>query len=344
MAERSERRTVTDPDPSGEFHLARSKAMRQIGLLIVGMPVVFLFLQHSFQKRAEALYRPTMALQSPVNEAGEAKELCRIRDEEITEASGLAASRANPECFWIHNDSGDKPRLFLVDAKGTTRLIASVQNAEAYDWEDLCSFEKEGKSYLLIGDTGDNGRVRKGKDNACRLYLVEEPKTELEKKTRSVKLPVVSEIEFTYPGGPVDCESLAVDTEKNLILLVSKTDPFQCQVFSIPLELSPKKRKVEATSVRKIGMAWATAMDVSPDGRTMVIVNPLSGVLVERQKDEAWSDAFARQALPLTLPVRRQGETVCFSTDGRRLFLNSEGQGEPLWVMPVPSGDVERNQ
>lgn len=342
MADRTERRIVTDPDPSGEFHRARSKALQRIGLLIVGMPIVFLFLQHSFQKRAEALYRPTMALRNAIDESGEAKELCRIRDEQITEASGLAASRTYPKCFWIHNDSGDEPRLFLVDAQGTTRLIASVQDAEAYDWEDLCSFEKDGKSYLLIGDTGDNGRVRKGKEKACRLYLIEEPKTELsEKKIRSVKLPVVSEIEFTYPGGPVDCESLGVDAEKNLILLVSKTDPFQCQVYSIPLELSSKKRKVEATSVRQIGMAWATAMDVSPDGRTMVIVNPLSGVLVQRRKDEVWADAFARQALPLTLPIRRQGETVCFSTDGSQLFLNSEGQGEPLWVMPVPRTDVE---
>lgn len=338
MAERTDRRIVTDPDPSGEFLLARSRALERIGLLLVVMPVVFLFLKHYFQQRAEAIYKPTMAMMNPSDETVQAKEVCRVKDEQITEASGLAASYQYADSFWIHNDSGDEPRLFLVGMKGKTRLIAEVKGAEAYDWEDMCSFRKDDKSYLLIADIGDNGRVRKSRDTVCRLYLVEEPKEERDaKKVRTAQLPIISTIEFTYPDGPVDCESLGVDTELNQILLVSKTDPFQCQVFSIPLSLTEKKRSVKATPVRQIGMAWATGMDVSPDGRRMVIVNPLSGVLVERQKEESWSDAFTRQALPLTLPARSQGETVCFSTDGSKLYLNSEGRDQPLWVMPTPA-------
>ncbi|MFO0979740.1 MAG: hypothetical protein U0996_25300 [Planctomycetaceae bacterium] len=338
MTERANRRIVDDPDPSGEFLVARSRAFERLGLMLIVMPVAFLFLKHYFQQRAEAIYKPTMALVNTQDEAVQAKEVCRVKDDQITEASGLAASYQHADSFWIHNDSGDQPRLFLVDSKGKTRLIAEVKDARAYDWEDMCSFRKDETSYLLIADTGDNGRVRNGSDTACRLYLVEEPKDELDsKKVRTIKLPVVSTIEFTYPDGPVDCESVAVDVEQNQILFVSKTNPFQCQVFSIPLELREKKRSVKATPVRQIGMAWATGMDVSPDGRKMVIVNPLSGVLVERQKDEGWSEAFARQAIPLTLPARAQGETVCFSTDGSRIYLNSEGQNQPLWVMPVPA-------
>ena len=43
----------------------------------------------------------------------------------VTEASGIAASRANPGVWWINNDSGDSARVFAVSATGT--LLATVE-------------------------------------------------------------------------------------------------------------------------------------------------------------------------------------------------------------------------
>jgi hypothetical protein len=41
-----------------------------------------------------------------------------IENQEIDEASGLAASYQNPHKFWVHNDSGGDNVLFLINAKG----------------------------------------------------------------------------------------------------------------------------------------------------------------------------------------------------------------------------------
>ena len=43
------------------------------------------------------------------------REVCMITGNKITEASGIAASRTKRDCFWIHNDSGAGPVLYLVD-------------------------------------------------------------------------------------------------------------------------------------------------------------------------------------------------------------------------------------
>ena len=44
--------------------------------------------------------------------------VCVLQDERIVEASGIVSSRRNPDCYYVHNDSGDRPRIFLVDAPG----------------------------------------------------------------------------------------------------------------------------------------------------------------------------------------------------------------------------------
>ncbi len=89
-----------------------------------------------------------------------AQRLCMVQDWSITESSGLAISRRHADCFWTHNDSGDGPRLFLVDAAGRTCGTLTVDTAAPVDWEDVCTFELDGESWLLIADVGDNAGDR----------------------------------------------------------------------------------------------------------------------------------------------------------------------------------------
>ena len=53
-----------------------------------------------------------------------------------------------------------------------------------------------------------------------------------------------------------------------------------------------------------------------------------------RGADEAWADAFARAPVRVTMPGRRQGESICFGADGQSLFLTSEKLPAPLWELP----------
>ncbi len=276
--------------------------------------------------------------------AGDAKELCLVQDPQILEASGLAICRTVKNSVWMHNDSGDVPRLFLVGLEGATIGIVNVKGVTAFDWEDVCSFEINGESWLLVGDIGDNARQRGVTTPICQLLLLKEPKLDASTSTTTaseVSIDVVRTIKFEFPDGLHDCESLAVDTTKKQILLVTKSDPFKCAMYSLPLTLTSGVETLKAERVTPISATFATAMDLSPDGRQLAIVSMLGGVMLTRndaQKD-SWADASMNSLKTLTLPNRKQGESVCFTIDGNSLLLNSEGGLQPLWQIDLAPGE-----
>ncbi|WP_144038194.1 hypothetical protein [Sphingobacterium sp. 1.A.4] len=90
---------------------------------------------------------------------------------ELKEVSGVIASDANPGSFWMHNDSGDKARIFLVDSSANLLQIVNLEGVIAIDMEEIGKFKKDGKNYLVLGDIGDNRGLRKD----IRLYILEEP-------------------------------------------------------------------------------------------------------------------------------------------------------------------------
>ncbi len=271
-----------------------------------------------------------------------AKELCVVQDPLILEASGMATCRTMENAVWMHNDSGDAARLFLVGFDGATIAIVNVKGVTAFDWEDVCSFEMNGESWLLVGDIGDNGRQRSVTSPTCQLLLLKEPKLNVSKVNATavteVSIDVIRTIEFQFPDGPHDCESLAVDTTTKTILLVTKSTPTNCAMYSLPLTLISGKEKLTANRVTPISATFATAMDLSPDGRRLAIVNMLGGVLLTRNdpQNDFWADASMNGLTTLKLPPRKQGESVCFTADGNSLLLNSEGARQPLWQIDLP--------
>src|SRR5690606_11546671 len=109
-----------------------------------------------------------------------------IASEELTEASGLVASRAHPGVLWLHNDSGDGPRLFALTEQGALLGEVTIEGAQAHDWEDIAlgSGPEAGKSYLYIADTGDNGASR----DDVQIYRVEEPALDAHGKPTSERV------------------------------------------------------------------------------------------------------------------------------------------------------------
>ena len=103
------------------------------------------------------------------------EQVCIVAERELTEASGLAISRRRDNAVWVHNDSGDTARLFLIQLDGKTRAVVTLKDTEPRDWEDMCSFQIDGEKWLLIADTGDNGQVRGESGAPCELLLLKEP-------------------------------------------------------------------------------------------------------------------------------------------------------------------------
>src|SRR5687767_11357942 len=100
--------------------------------------------------------------------------LVNLENQSVKESSGIAASRRNNGVLWTHNDSGDGPFIFAFDRQGKHRGVWRIAGAAALDWEDMAvgPGPTRGRSYLYIGDIGDNLKKR----GQIIVYRVAEPK------------------------------------------------------------------------------------------------------------------------------------------------------------------------
>jgi len=253
-----------------------------------------------------------------------------IQSGAVAEASGLAVSSRDPDFMWIINDSGAQADLHLFGRDGVDHGQVRVDGAKNVDWEDLSSFELDGKSYLLIADTGDNASRR----TDCVLYIVEEPALAKAGAKLSGSTEVAWKIPLTFEDGPRDCESVAVDARMGKVILVSKrTKP--PVVYELPL----KPQGGGAVVARRLGetsvappkgvpllpyIAQPTGMDIARDGSLGAIVSYYGVFLYPRTGRESWGEAFAKPPVILPPHGMAQAESVAFSKDGKSLTLVSE--------------------
>jgi len=287
--------------------------------------------------RQESERRKAAAAAQSVARAGDisygtARKLGSLANRQIDESSGLAASRRHPGVFWTHNDSGDDARLYAFDLKGKDRGSCVVSGIHAYDWEDIASFTMDGKSYLLVGDCGNNGMAAA----VHMLYLVEEPPLDPAGGVAVREVPVVQTIHFAYEDDFRNCEAIAVDPTSRTILLATKEWLLHSHIYAMAW---PKNDPKKATTARKIATLTAvplvTAMDVSPDGRRAIVLTYANAYQYVREAGEDWAKAFSRPGRMVVMPTRIQGESICYGLDGRTLYLTSEKLPTPLWEVPV---------
>lgn len=278
-----------------------------------------------------ALFAPAVLADGPIL-YDRPRQLGRMVNPDITESSGLAWSNANENVLWTHNDKGNKPRLFAVALDGTHVGEFKV-DAKHTDWEDMCTFKTDRDSYILLADVGDNDAKRK----SYTLYLMREPK--LKKSPKFGKMETIkpqAEVEFTYEGGPFNCEAVGVDaTDPRAlkVLLVTKDDR-TCKVFEMKLPLRPEKNPMVAKEIASLRIAKVTGMDISPDGTRAIVLTYGDAYEFTRETGKTWADAFSGKPRVLPMPLRRQGETICYGGDGITLYLTSEGGIAPIWSVP----------
>ena len=70
-------------------------------------------------------------------EAGEAVTSGALDSTSLNEVSGVVESRQNSDVLWVHNDSGDEPRLYAISTAGALKSTWLLTGAPRGDWEDL---------------------------------------------------------------------------------------------------------------------------------------------------------------------------------------------------------------
>lgn len=269
-----------------------------------------------------------------------------IASEKIAEASGLAASQRADGVLWTHNDSGGDPALYAIGEDGRHLGSVWLAGADNIDWEDMASFELGGRAYLLVADTGDN----KGRRKNCSFYVIEEPDAAALSPQKELVVQVAWNVPVAYPDAPHDCEAVAVDpgakgdgSDGRVYFLTKREKPGR--LFSVALRPASSARQI-AFELGKVGSipqpagarnllpvpagrfrGQPTGMDFSADGRMAVVLTYGDVLLYQRRAGESWFSALVRE--PLTLPPHKlgQAEAVCFSRDGKSIFVTEENNG-----------------
>lgn len=253
-----------------------------------------------------------------------------VRHPALPELSGLAASIRQPGHFWAVNDSGNDPVLVALDADLQVTAVVPVADAVNIDWEDLASFEQDGRAWLVIADTGDNFALR----SEASLIVVPEP------GPGEARVAPTRTIRFRYEDGARDCEAVAVDAAGRRVLLADKgrqpgglyeltlegpDDAVRVarRIASFP-DLVPTAPPRVQTLGGAMGRGAPTAMDVSRDGRKLLVLTYLSATLFERAPDQGWAEALARPRVSRRVPREPMFEAMAFDLAGTSALLGSE--------------------
>ncbi len=265
-----------------------------------------------------------------------------ITDARLDEISGLAASRRTPDLYWVHNDAPRPARLVGLDGKGRWRGSLRIEGVRAVDWEDLAAYELDGKSWLLIADSGDNAATRKESE----LIAIEEPALAVGGGEQLVR--PAWRLRFRYADGARDVEAMAVDVSTREVLLLGKHAPAPV-LYSLPL--GPGDGRV-AVAQRRLALATLpapsaeeravrfpaarlggspTAMDIDAGGRTALVMTYRDLWFFRRGPGETWLQAFARAPSRLPLPPLAQAEAAGFEFPGAGVRVSGERLPAP-WL------------
>lgn len=271
-----------------------------------------------------------------------------IMDGRLGEVSGLAASARHDDVLWAINDGGNGALLHAIGTRGQHHAVFELDGVVNTDWEDLGAFELDGKRYLLVADTGDNGGIR----HTLQLHAVEEPARLAQGDAAAgdpPSLPVAWTVTFRWPDGPRDCEAIAVDAAAGRVLLVSKRrDP--PELFAVPLRPgspevqvaerlgtlanvprgSPEERLDDPERAQLRG--HVTAADISPDGRTLAILT-YDDVLLYPLGGDGWAEAVGRHPQVHPLALLPQAEALTWTADGHAMYATGEFRPAPLMLL-----------
>jgi hypothetical protein len=266
----------------------------------------------------------------------------------IAEASGIAASRANPGVFWVHNDSGDGAYLYAVGREGKTVGVYLVRSAAAVDWEDIAwGPGPDGKgSFLYVADGGDFFKNR----TDCAVYRVPEPKLTPGTTGNKVRPLLTDEptvrLAYRFPDGSHDVETVMVHPKTGAIYLVTKDEGGVSGVYKFPvLKVNDPLATYTLERVGTLSFNLeggptqpypnrVTGGDIAPDGRRVVLRTYYMGYEWRLPDDKPnFDDIWTQAPVLFALPFTQQGEGICYSPDGRALVTTSEKRPTPLYEL-----------
>jgi autotransporter-associated beta strand protein len=263
-----------------------------------------------------------------------------IENAAITEASGIAASRMNPNVLWTQEDSGNPAQIYAMTPAGTNLGTYTLSGAGNTDWEDIDvgPGPAAGTQYVYAGDIGDNFLLR----STIAVYRVPEPTVSDTQSPVTATLGGVSKFTLAYPDGAHDAESMFVDPLTRDIYIITKRDATYKYVYRAAYPQSTSGTTTLSLAATLTNANALTAADMSPDGSQIIIRSyaTSSGLLYQRPSNGTVADAFATTPIAIPLVSEGVGEAIGFDPQGRGYYTTSEGTLQPIYYfdrLPPPA-------
>ena len=248
------------------------------------------------------------------------------------EFSGIVRSKTNNNVFWVHNDSGDQPRIFALDSTGHFYQSNRYKNYEGItvagatnvDWEDITV---DDRGNVIIADVGNNGNDRRD----LVLYLVPEP-SPIASNTTYIK-----RIFLNYPDQKefpdkhdlnYDCEAI-FSADDHIYFLSKNRSDSNTKLYRLDQQKSEESNPLTLIDTFNIN-GQVTAADASPDGNKIVVITYSAIWVFERTSHNASYFKGAIWWLPVSAP---QIESVCFK-DSKTIWLLDE-MTAALYEVPI---------
>ena len=258
-----------------------------------------------------------IGLASPAK--AEDSELCRFKNDALTEISGIATSTRFEHTVWAHNDSGGGPYLYAVDTT-TCKITATItlEGVKARDFEAIAM----GDGRIWLGDIGDN----LDSWSSVALLTIKEP------KDLSDVTVTPTTYRFTYEDRPHNAEALMVDPNTEQVWVITK-QLAHGSLYALPNPMRTDQLNI-ATKVKRQG-SLVTDAAISPNARRYVVRDYVNAKLYDGLPPGKKTDQFI-------LPFQIQGEAVTWTADSTALIIASERDRALIRVeVPTPEPTPE---
>jgi hypothetical protein len=265
------------------------------------------------------------------------RELGTAKPKELTEISGMAASRLNPGVLWVAND-GDSGWLYAIRTSG--KLAGALKlPVRVLDVEEIALGvgPEAGVDYLYIGDIGDNDERRP------EISLVRVPEPVLEGAgTVSLRTEDCEQFRLVYPDGSHNAEAMFVDPATHKLYIVTK-EARGARLYEIAIGKLRSGERNALMLVAELDVDYVSAAAISPDGSLVVLRREDRGWLWFWRPGQSVADVLRGPPRPVPVRGRRQdknGEAITFRPDGACYYTLSEGKKQAIYEFDVASAET----
>ena len=270
----------------------------------------------------------------------DSETVAEITDPRLKEISGIVESRRFPGHYYVHNDSGDSARVFVIDRTGKVCTEIKLAGATNRDWEDIAIAPgaRPNEWDVCVGEIGDN----QSRHPSIRIYRFPEPAS---LDTTTIEITPAT-YEFRYPGGPQNAEALAVHPVTGNAYILTKNTDGCSDIFRLGApwpqmgitELAPVGRLRPAAENLGV-VTTVTAADIAANGKQLVIrsyVTAFEYRLPETTQRADFESIFKVEPVRIAAPAESQGESICYSLDADFVLTISEGSPTAVHETRLP--------